>query len=761
MCPSTELQQTSTAALAPLSSRSARFRQASRARVAEAAGAAVPSATVPSAPRLPTRHVDLLHAFFERYAELPFEERYARSLAYAIESAPVYLLDDERLVGMLYQTTAPGQKRPTSPWDDAWRAYDASTQIHRAQEKEIEPYLRIGGAPGHVGWRWDWILERGIEGHLAVLREHLAQAEDDKARQLYAHAILLWESVLRWNDRHVEALQAQLAGLGEDADGAERERLETLIALCQRVPRHPARTFHEALQSFYLQHLALMFENPFGGNGPGRVDLLLGPYLERDLDVDRITLDEARELVDELLIRFHERLAHADGWVEAIMVGGVGQDGQPVANTLSRLIIESIIALDLTHPSIYVRLAGDGPEELLDLSVEYLLHGRNRAQIFNDDAVLPAMQRRGIPAEDAAMYMAGGCMEISVQGANSDLNFAGTFNVAKTLELVLTGGVDLLDGQRRIALDRDLTAFADFEALYAAFEAELAREYGEIARALDLASACYAAYRPTYLLSSLTLDCLERGREQQDGGARYHDYGFAPLGITSAADALHALDLALYRDMIVTADELLAALRANFQGHEALRVRLRSLPKYGQEDADADALCDRVMASVCDLATAQETRFGGRLKPMMFNFVWTPTASRILGARPDGSLAGDLIGHGMTPRAVAMTGGITAAMNSCLSLDYGVVSGGATTMWDMDERWITPALMKALLTAFLRGGGMIFQGNTTSVAEMEDAYRHPERYPNLIVRVGGFSARFVTLDRDVQREVMERYRHAG
>ena len=738
----TELKETKASPFRPLASRILRFREASRQRSAQ------------SPP--PTRQRDLLAAFFERYADLPFPERYGTSMAYALESAPVYLLDDERLVGMLYQTAPPGF-RLQSPWQEAWKAFDAHEQIIRRQTTEIEPYLRIGGAPGHVGWRWDWILDRGIEGHLAVLRAHLSGAGDEKARQLYQNAILLWESVLRWNDRHVAALRARAA----EGDGHERERLERLVALCERVPRHPARTFHEAMQSFHLQHLALMFENPYGGNGPGRMDYFLGPFLDRDLAAGRITMEEAKELVDELLIRFHDRLDHADGWVEAVMVGGVAPDGSPSDNILSQLIIESIAELDLTHPSVYVRLSSDSPKDLVDLTVHYLLEGKNRAQVFNDDAVLPALGRRGMPLEDAAMYMAGGCMEISSQGANCDLNWAGTLNIAKTLELVLTGGIDLLTGERRIPLERDLTAYDTFEDVYAAFEGELTREYRQLARALDIASECYAEFRPTYLLSSLMVDCLERGRGQQDGGARYHDYGFAPLGITSASDALHALKVALYESRLTSAPELLEAMSANYVGHDTLQVRLASIPKYGQENAEADALCARVLESVCDLSTAQETRFGGRLKPMIFNFVWTPSESKALGARADGSPAGDMIGHGMSPRSCAMGRGVTVTMNSCLSLDYGCVTGGATTMWDMDESWIDFSLMKALLRRFLQGGGMIFQGNMTSVDDMEDAYEHPERYPHLIVRVGGFSARFVTLDRDVQREVIDRHRHSG
>ena len=725
----------------PLSAQIRQFLAASRVR-----GAAPP-------PTWRALHFEV--AFFGREARRPYWERYARAMAYALEREPVYLFPNEALVGMTYQIT--GQPDGFTPDAARWRPFEPWSQAQQRIKRHVDPYLAEGGAPGHIGWRWEIILAAGVDGLLARLRELLAATTDIKARRLYRGAILLWEAVLRWNDRHVAALEAQLA----TANDAERARLERLIALCRRVPRFPARTFHEAIQSFYLQHLAVMFENPFGGNGPGRVDYFLWPYLERDLANGVTTLETAKDLIDELFIRLHERLQYGDGWVEAIVPGGVHPDGSCAVNPLSYLMIHSIAMLDQTHPVVYPRVSRHSPPDFVDLCAQYLLHGQNRAQIYNDDACLPAIIRSGTAAEDAAMYMAGGCMEISVQGMNCDLNFSTTHNVAKTLELVLTGGIDLLDGSRRISLERDLTAYATFDEFYAAFEHELAREYREMVKALDIQSECYARYRPCYLLSSLVADCLVRGREQQDGGARYHEYGFAPLGITAAADALMGLQVVVFEQHIASAAEMLAALRANFVGYEPLRAALLRLPRFGMEDARADALCNRVMHSVCRTAMQPRTRFGGQLKPMIFNFVWTPWASAQLGARADGSQAGELIGHGMTPQRRGMTQGLTAALNSCVSLDFSCVAGGATTMWDMDDRWITFARMRTILRVFLARGGMIFQGNTTSVTELEEAMAHPDRFPNLIVRVGGFSARFTTLDRSLQQEIMTRYRHAG
>ncbi|MHB1296852.1 MAG: pyruvate formate lyase family protein, partial [Anaerolineae bacterium] len=724
------------------SARVARFLAASRRRMATAR---------------PSRRLEnMAHAYLDLYAHVPRGYRYARALAYTLEREPVYLFDDALLVGMFYQASA-HRATPNHSVRGRWTAQSAEARTRAWQARHIEPYLRVGGAPGHVGWRWDLILEQGVEGLMTTLAEHLRTAHDLKARRLYQGALTMWSAVLRWNDRHAAALEAQAA----QAHGAERARLERLAALCRRVPRHPARDFHEALQSFYLQHMAVMFENPFGGNGPGRVDLLLWPYLARDLQRGAITLEEAADLVDEMLIRMDERLPNADLWVEAITLGGRRADGAATVNPLSYMLVRSIMALNQTHPAVYLRLDRHSAPEWLDQAADYMVRGGNRAQVFNDDACIPAILEGGATPEDALDYMAGGCMEISVQGAACDSNFTCTHNVAKTLELVLSGGIDLLTGARRIPERPALPHYACFEGFYAAFEAELAREYGVMVQALDRTSANFSRYRPSYLLSSLVHDCLARGREQQDGGARYHDYGFAPLGITAAGDALHALKRAVYDEGFVSAEELLEALRTNYVGRESLRARLARLPRFGMEEPEADAMANRVLGSVCRTAGAPPTRFGGRLKPMIFNFVWTPSASHDLAARADGSLAGELIGHGLTPCKRALAHGITAAMNASSALDTRGVTGGGTTMWDVDERWITQDIMRSLLAAFIARGGMIFQGNTTGVADLQAALEQPERYPHLIVRVGGFSARFTSLSRDVQEEIVQRRRHAS
>jgi formate C-acetyltransferase len=333
--------------------------------------------------------------------------------------------------------------------------------------------------------------------------------------------------------------------------------------------------------------------------------------------------------------------------------------------------------------------------------------------------------------------------------------------VAKTVELVLTGGVCLKSGERWGAAELvPLEGYESFEALYEAFERELKRELKILFSRYDLYSEAMAEHRPLYLMSSMTADCLERGRELHDGGARYHHYGSSPLGIPNAADALHAAKCAVFDEDICSAEELVEALRSDFEGQEALRLRLRAIPKYGQQHADADAMMARVLASVCDIYAAHRNRLGGRVKPVVLTFVWAPMAGAALGATADGQHAGTPVAHGLTPQKAGLSEGITAAINSCTSLPLSKVSGGASTMWDLDHQWANPEVAENLLTTFLGMGGHIFQGNTTDVEELVRAREDPRSHPNLLVRVGGYSARFVSLSPELQDEIITRHRHS-
>lgn len=690
---------------------------------------------------------DFHRAAADTYAALPKWERFARSMAEAIRSQKIYIDPEDRIIGRVYYT---GEIPPEVRDPD----YDFNTRPRLWTEKEDPAYTELvhhqlasWGSPGHIAWNWDLLLREGTEGLrkrcFAGMEAHRGEPE---CEQFYRGVLILLDGMDDWNDRHVRRLEEM--GKKEEA------------RICRKVPRYPAETFREALQAWFMQHIVVMKENPYGGNSPGRLDYYLWPYLEADLAEGRCTLAEAEELIEETFLRIDERLFHMDGWVESVMVGGCHPDGTSAVNPLSSIMIRAYSKYNITHPHLYARLPDNPPEDYVRLCADYVLRGENRAQLLNDPAVMRALRKNGVAESDAAHYYCGGCMEIGVQGKTSDFLFVGFQNLPKLLELCITGGYCLTEKKPLTCFRPDgLETFCSFEEFYRSFLAQAKKIIHANLDYQDRLSAYTAENRPAYLLSSMVDDCLARGRNMHDGGAVYHDYGFSLIGIPNTADSLYAIRRAVFEDRFCTAEELIEAMKADFSGHEFLRQKLLALPKYGQEHPEADAMAARLMKDLGEICRSYRNRFGGNGKMVILSFVWAPEAGRILGATPDGRHAGVPVAQAVTPQCMAMTEGITAAINSCVTLPFEEFSGGASTMWDLDPSWASPEVVGAVVRAFFAGGGHIFQGNMTDVETLRKAQENPEEYPNLLVRVGGYSARFNRLHRELQNDIIRRMRH--
>lgn len=690
---------------------------------------------------------DYYEAILGKYAHLPKWEKLARSMKEAIVNQGIYVEQDDRLIGRVYHLN---QKAVDVYAEDA----DFMTKpIHKVREI-FEGYDEMGdhqlfskwAGTGHIAWLWDRILKYGVSGMREMYSTALEGAKDEQAVEFYSGVLIVLDAVTEWNEKHVMKLEAM--GLMEMAQ------------ICKRVPEYPAESFHEAVQAYFMQHILVMSENPFGGNSPGRLDYYLWPYLERELKAGTCTLDKARELIDELFLRLDERIHMADGWGETITLGGTHPDGTSAINPLSYMMVEAIMDLNITHPLVYIRLPENPPEDFVALCANYLKNGNNRAQILGDQGIMKALLKADVPYEDAIHYVCGGCMEVSPMGMSSDYIFNGFHNIPKFVELAITGGKCLQTGEQLESVRfKGLAHYKDFDTFYKDFEEELQRIFHIFFKTQDIFSEEAEVSRPSYLLSSMIDDCLARGRNMHGGGARYHTYGSAPIGMPNAADALFAVKKAVFDEAFCTAEELIKMLEANFEGYEALRLRLKAVPKYGEQNEEADAMAKRVILSVYEAYHTYTNRWGGGAVPVVLTFVWAPVVGGILGATADGNYAGKPVAHGLTPQSCAMSKGITTAIGSVLAMPMEVFGGGASTMWDFDPAWANEELLGQILMTFIEGDGQIFQGNVIDINELIEAQKKPDDYRHLIVRVGGYSARFVTLDKNVQDDIISRYRH--
>ncbi len=714
----------------------------------------------------------MAEAFFELHKEASLWERQARAYAHALIHEPV-LLDPEGCIQGMIHCKGRGSGDPfcgygrLSEWGD-WNAQNSARRRIERELPELLPFFASGsdgetrtfiinedGTPGHIAWRWDRVLREGLDATIRRHREAADTAVEQVSRDFHGGVIISLEAILEWNRRHVDGIHAMLRS--EDCPPGQRPSLAECARIMERVPAQPARTFHEALQAYHFLWVCAFYEAPYGGNSPGRFDYLLWPFLRAEHESGTLSCEQATELVAEVFIKCDEMVHDSDGAVLTIVTGGLTPQLEDAVSPLTYMVIDAIDGLDLTHPAVYNRISAKNPAAYRRRCVEYMLQGHNRAQFLNEEAILRALGKDGyMPPADAAMYICGGCMEINPQGLTSDLFWSFRYNICKTLELCITGGEDLVDGRRRLPPGAGLADHPTFETFFRYFEEEVGRLLILKFKALDIAAQEMARLRPQFVVSSMIEGCLEKGRNQMQGGARYADYGGSLIGIPNVANSLMAIKCAVYDERFCGAEELLLALKANFAGHEPLRRRLQQQPKYGELNPEADALMNRLMHGISLVFDSYTTFHGGRCKQVLLTFNFAPAFGAALGATAEGSLAGTPVAHGLTP--VHTSAGLSSAMQSYLSLDNDRVTGGASTMWDLDAEWVNASLLDSVYTVFEKGGGQIFQGNMTDVEELEKAFEHPERYPHLIVRVGGYSSRFMNLSREVQQEIIRRRR---
>ncbi len=684
------------------------------------------------------------------YADCPRWEKISRSYAYAIVNQKIYIDEEDTIIGRVYYN----ETKPEfiDPDVDGRLTMNEFAKSYRSADPEFNEFAELNivthGSPAHISWDWNYILKHGTEGIKARCRRMMARkANDSYAQEFYNAVIILVEALEEWSDKHIAELEKM--GKTEEAE------------ILRRVPRYPARSFREAVQAFFMQFIIVMKENPYGGNSPGRLDYYLWPYLEEDLRTGKCTLEEAERICEELFIRIDERLYGRDGWGETIALAGTHPNGESALNPLSYTMIRAYMKYNTTHPLLYARIGSKTAKDFIDLCAEYVMKGQNRAQLLNDDAIIRALIKNGVSEQDAYNYYCGGCMEVGIQGKTSDLLFSGYHNILKILELCITGGYCLhRKKQYQYIGVKPLTEYSSFEEFYTAFIEKTRYILKRSLNYLDALSERLEVGRPAYLLSSMIENCIDTGRNMHGGGAKYHDYGAAFVGIPNTADSLTAIKKAVFTDKICTAEELLDAIRANFEGYEALRAKLIAIPKFGQENDEADKMAIRLSTDLCEVYSSYVNRFGGNGKTILLSFVYSANEGARTGASPDGRLAGVALAQSITPQSMAMTKGITVAMNSCTKLPFDLFSGAASTMWDLDHTWASAELVSALVVSFFEQGGHIFQGNVTDVEELIRAQESPDDYRHLIVRVGGYSARFVTLNRELQNDIINRIRHS-
>lgn len=570
--------------------------------------------------------------------------------------------------------------------------------------------------------------------------------ERAKELRLFEHlqgAVNILEKVCGHYARQAELQATQVT------DAAAQEQLQSISQCLAGLPLHPPATFREALQLFWLYALLS------GSWNYGRMDVHMGPFLARDLDAGILGEDEALKLLRSLWQLMN---GYSNQYNNRVFVGGMGRENPDEADRFALLALEASRSLALNQPQLSLRFHEGQNPELMTRAITSLGEGRTFPLLYNDDVNVPAVAKAfQVNHEEALQYVPFGCGEyvLDHRGVGTP---NGLINLMKCLEVTLHDGMDPVAGRALGIATGELQAFQTFEELWGAYCRQVEYHLAALALQEKIEYEVVGEASPFLMLSLLYDDCLERGRPIFKGGARYMGGTLEAYGNINAGDSLVALKQCVYDQRRYTLQEVVAACDANFQGYEAIRADLLRAPKFGNDDDEADGMAQRVHNHVCHVAMAQAGKVGldSYLIVIINNWVNALFGKTTAGS-PDGRLAGETLANAINPSPGMDRSGITAFLNSLAKLDPNIHAGAVQNMKFSKSLFTrSRAKLEALLEGYFRQGGTQAMVTVVSRGDLEAAMREPEKWGHLMLRVGGFSARFIDLPPEAQLDVLHR-----
>ncbi|WP_321992573.1 glycyl radical protein [Marispirochaeta aestuarii] len=667
--------------------------------------------------------------------------------------------------------------RDILPW---WEGRCVQDRVLQLLPQKIESANRdlvfiltsLSSGVGHIAVDYErcirYGLRRIIDDSSRLEAALIMDSQEAIERRNFFRAVrIVCEALIRFARRCSSYARKRAA---EETDPERQKELSGIAEICSRIPEEPARTFHEALQSFWFVHLVLQIESNGHSISPGRFDQYMYPWYRRDLDAGLLTRDRGKELLENLWIKMNELIKLRDlrgskafgGYplFQNIIVGGVDEYGRDASNELSFLCMEVTRELKLPQPSFSVRWHAGTPRRFMTEAASVVKGGFGMPAFFNDEVIIPMMLDMGYSFDEARNYTEVGCVEPQTAGTTEGYYPSGFMNLSKVLELTLNNGTNPLTGNRiGVQTGEDFDNFADF---YEAYLTQLGYFCDLMADAINCIDSVQGRYVPTPFCSCFVDDCLESGTDVRRGGARYNFSSPNVVALANVADALMVLKEAVFKEKKVSYGSLRKILRDNYDGNEVLRQRfLKDYPKYGNDNDEVDSFARDIALFLDKRFRRRKNVRGGCFYVGLQSISAHALFVNSLGATPDGRKMEMLLADGgCSPAQGRDRLGPTAIACSVAKIDHFKVPNG--TLLNIK---LNPSLLETtegiqhlitLIESYFTMKGQHVQFNVVSADVLRAAQKSPEEYGDLVVRVAGFSVYFVSIDRILQEDIIQR-----
>ncbi len=628
-----------------------------------------------------------------------------------------------------------------------------------------------GGASHLIGPDYTKLVNKGLKGIIAEIEEaesRLDTGEPGAVGRFYflQAAKLAVNGMIVLADRYA-ALAREMAKNEKNAE--RKQELEEIAEICDRVPANPARNFREALQACWFAQLGVWLEAPKALNAPpSSLTKSLYHIYKKDKDEGRITDEEAIELLQFYFLKINQladvRPPHGFRFNQSrlgqqLTLGGLTPDGKDATNELDWLVLEAQHRVQLPEPLVNLVYHDKLSEEFLLKCIDLIRTGIGQPAFHNSRVGIERhLYNHHMPLEDARPFIITGCVQSSISGCTDGYWYA-RLNAAKAIEFALENGKDPLTGIQLGLQTGEVESFQTYEEFYQAFARQL--EYlVPLTYDVSRTSCSLQQNFPTPFGSSLVNDCIQKGKDIVEGGARYSfGDGVCLIGVVDAANSLAAVKKLVYGDKKITMSQLREALAADFEGYEDIKRMCLAAPKYGNDDEYADSIVQKVY-ELCDRLHPKIDHLGRPLMASAYSVASHTAFGEYTGALPNGKKArGSLVDASVSAQGGTDKKGPTALVKSAAKAIDSVKYGSS----HFNMKFHPSALkgeggkkLLSLIKTYFDLGGYHVQFNCVSGETLQNAQLHPEEYKELIIRVAGFSAYFITLDKDVQDDIIKR-----
>ncbi|MCL1794713.1 MAG: hypothetical protein FWG34_12695, partial [Oscillospiraceae bacterium] len=588
---------------------------------------------------------------------------------------------------------------------------------------------------GHMIPDYETILSIGLLGYEKKIEE-AKKARGDEKKDFY------------------EALGTMLlaveAVIGKFAEKAREQKKEQMHRDLIYIQKYPPASFAQALQLVWIVHMLN------GADSFGRFDFYLKDFFERDMKTGDLSLD----LAYWLIIDFWCKIEGAQS-IQNMTLGGLDYDGAPIYSELTRLCIKATADLGFKGPNLCLRVSRDMPGQIWDAAIISIKSGNGLPALYNDELYANSLTCFGYDIKYARGYCFAGCSQLMIPGVCNFINDIGMLNAAKIAEISLYDGFDPRTQKQAGIRTGAPEEIKSFDGLLAAYKKQL-DYFIRLETQIHDKEYKYRLAREGYAMRTLFIgDCIEKGLNIYDGGARFSGIELEVIGITNAADHLYAIKELVFDKKTVSLDELARILKGNWQGHETLRKLALGCDKFGNDKTGVDELRADITEHIYSRFNETESAMGGIYMPGEVIFTAHDWCGAATGATADGRLSGSVLADSAGASQGFDKNGPTALLNSVLRLptDSHLLTTTVTNIKfpaDIFKDENAAKKIRNLFEAFFAGGGMQLQINVCDAEALKKAQANPQEYASLIVRVGGYSDYFVNISKALQDEIILR-----